>query len=101
MALKADPDPAQLKRDLDAANEKIKELEKQVKKLTELLTAEGFSLDQNANGIPGEADDGYNFTLIVDTVPPRIVNHAPAGDVASDAPPYWAACATIAALLHG
>ena len=50
--------------------------------LPTLVDSEGFQLDQNANGIPGEADDGYSFTLILDTVPPRLTQHAPAGDVA-------------------
>jgi RHS repeat-associated protein len=50
--------------------------------LPTLLDAEGFHLDQNANGIPGEPDDGYTFTLILDTVPPRITHHEPEGDVA-------------------
>ncbi len=43
---------------------------------------EGFPLDQDADGIPGEPEDAYSFTLIVDTVPPRIVQHTPAGDLA-------------------
>jgi len=43
---------------------------------------EGFPLDQNFNGIPGEQEDAYTFDLVVDTVPPRIVSHTPAGDVA-------------------
>src|SRR5262249_28149633 len=44
---------------------------------------QGFPLDQNANGIPGEvlADD-YSFTLTVDTVPPHITRQDPAGDLA-------------------
>ncbi len=42
---------------------------------------EGFLLDQNANGIPGEPEDVYSFTLVLDTVAPRVTNHAPAGDV--------------------
>ncbi len=50
--------------------------------LPTLLDAEGCQLDQNANGIPGEPDDAYTFTLILDTIPPRITQHAPAGDVA-------------------
>ena len=51
--------------------------------LPTLLDTEGFPLDQNANGIPGEGlDDVYTFTLILDTVPPRITQHAPLGDVA-------------------
>lgn len=36
--VKADPDTDKIKRDLDTANDKIKALEKQVAKLTELLT---------------------------------------------------------------
>ncbi len=47
-----------------------------------LLDIEGFQLDQNANGIPGEPEDAYTFTLILDTVPPRITQHTPAGDLA-------------------
>ena len=43
---------------------------------------EGFFLDQNANGIPGETEDEYAFDLTVDTVAPRIVAHSPAGDIA-------------------
>lgn len=50
--------------------------------LPTLLDAEGFQLDQNANGLPGEVDDAYIFTLILDTVPPQITHHEPAGDVA-------------------
>ena len=50
--------------------------------LPTLLDTEGFQLDQNANGIPGEPDDAYTFTLILDTIPPRVTQHAPAGDVA-------------------
>ncbi len=48
-----------------------------------LKDTQGFPLDQNANGIPGEvlADD-YAFTLTVDTVPPRITHQDPAGDLA-------------------
>ena len=48
-----------------------------------LKDAQGFPLDQNANGIPGEplADD-YSFTLTVDTVPPHVTHQDPAGDVA-------------------
>jgi len=46
-----------------------------------LLDAEGFQLDQDANGIPGEPLDGYAFDLFVDTVAPRIVQHTPAGDL--------------------
>ncbi|MCW5553064.1 MAG: Ig-like domain-containing protein [Verrucomicrobiae bacterium] len=47
-----------------------------------LLDLDGFQLDQNANGIPGEPEDAYSFTLILDTVAPRITQHSPAGDVA-------------------
>ena len=47
-----------------------------------LLDTEGFMLDQNANGIPGEPEDTFSFTLILDTVPPRITQHDPAGDIA-------------------
>src|SRR5439155_3057223 len=36
---------------------------------------DGFFLDQNANGVPGQAADDYAFDLTVDTVPPRIVSH--------------------------
>ncbi|MEX2137833.1 MAG: DUF6531 domain-containing protein, partial [Pirellulales bacterium] len=67
--------------------------------LPTLLDAEGVPLDQNANGIPGELvpsgmsrivrstepvpdTDHYQFTLIVDTVAPRLTNHTPAGDIA-------------------
>ncbi len=51
--------------------------------LPTLLDAEGFSLDQDADGTPGEpVDDTYTFTLIIDTVPPRITQRTPAGDVA-------------------
>ncbi len=43
---------------------------------------EGFFLDQDADGIPGEPlQDGYAFDLTVDTVGPRIARHAPAGDI--------------------
>jgi len=41
--------------------------------LPDLRDEEGFPLDQNANGIPGEpVDDDYRFTIILDTVAPRI-----------------------------
>ena len=50
--------------------------------LSTVLDTEGFPLDQNANGIPGEPEDAYTFTLVVDTVPPRVTQHSPAGDVA-------------------
>jgi len=49
--------------------------------LPTLLDTEGFPLDQNANGIPGEPEDTYTFTLVVDTVAPHVAQHAPAGDV--------------------
>lgn len=42
---------------------------------------QGSPLDQNANGIPGELDDGYRFDLMLDTAPPRATRHSPAGDV--------------------
>jgi hypothetical protein len=47
-----------------------------------IVDSDGLALDQNANGVPGETEDGYSFTLIVDTVAPRIVAHSPPGDVA-------------------
>src|SRR5262249_25665541 len=51
--------------------------------LSALKDAEGFPLDQNANGIPGEpGDDDYSFTLLVDTVPPRVTHQGPVGDLA-------------------
>lgn len=50
--------------------------------LPTLLDAEGFPLDQNANGIPGEPEDSYSFMLILDSVPPRVTQHSPAGDLA-------------------
>ena len=37
-----------------------------------LLDGRGHQLDQNANGIPGEPEDGYSWTLSVDTVPPVV-----------------------------
>ena len=48
-----------------------------------LKDTQGFPLDQNANGVPGEplADD-YSFTLVVDTIPPYVSHQDPAGDVA-------------------
>jgi RHS repeat-associated protein len=42
----------------------------------------GFPLDQNGNGTPGESDDGYSFDLTIDTVPPRLTQHTPSGDIA-------------------
>jgi RHS repeat-associated protein len=42
---------------------------------------EGFNLDQDADGIAGEAEDIYSFTLLLDTVGPRPTVHSPAGDV--------------------
>jgi hypothetical protein len=50
--------------------------------LPSLRDADGFELDQNANGVPGEPEDAYTFTLLLDTVPPRLTQHAPAGDIA-------------------
>lgn len=47
-----------------------------------LLDVDGFQLDQNANGIAGEPEDGYEFTLILDTVPPRVTQSVPSGDIA-------------------
>jgi RHS repeat-associated protein len=48
-----------------------------------LKDIEGFPLDQNANGTPGEPGvDDYSFTLVVDTIPPRITNQSPSGDLA-------------------
>jgi hypothetical protein len=41
----------------------------------------GLALDQNANGIPGESTDDFNWDLRLDTVAPRITRHEPAGDV--------------------
>jgi hypothetical protein len=50
--------------------------------LPTLLDAQGFPLDQNADGSPGDPGDFYSFTLTVDTIPPRATRHSPAGDVA-------------------
>ena len=50
--------------------------------LPSLLDSEGSPLDQDADGTPGEAEDAYTFSLIVDTKSPRITNHTPDGDVA-------------------
>ena len=36
----------------------------------------GFQLDQNRNGVGGEATDGYSFTFTVDTTPPSVVTVA-------------------------
>ncbi len=53
------------------------------KLLPSLKDEEGFFLDQDADGIPGEPlDDIYAFDLTVDTSPPRITLHNPAGDIA-------------------
>src|SRR6266446_1906212 len=49
--------------------------------LPSLLDTEGFQLDQNANGIPGETNDAYSFTLIMDRVGPRVTQHSPSGGV--------------------
>lgn len=49
--------------------------------LRTLLDTDGLQLDQNANGVPGETNDDYSFTLNIDTTPPRVTQHAPAGDV--------------------
>jgi RHS repeat-associated protein len=50
---------------------------------TAVKDIQGFVLDQNANGIPGEPiDDDYSFTLTVDTIPPNVSHQDPAGDVA-------------------
>jgi hypothetical protein len=46
--------------------------------LTTLLDTEGYPLDQDADGLPGEpTDDVYSFDLTVDTVPPRVTQHTP------------------------
>ncbi|MBE7504277.1 MAG: hypothetical protein HS113_29105 [Verrucomicrobiales bacterium] len=50
--------------------------------LPTLLDIEGFPLDQDLDGIPGEPEDAFNFTLVLDTIPPHITQHAPGGDVA-------------------
>ena len=50
--------------------------------LNTLLDINGNALDQNINQIPGELDDSDTFTLTIDTVPPRVTNHSPSGDVA-------------------
>jgi hypothetical protein len=50
--------------------------------LPSLRNTQGFQLDQNANGIPGEGDDRFSWDLGVDTIPPRVTQHSPAGDVA-------------------
>ncbi|MFO0847615.1 MAG: Ig-like domain-containing protein [Gemmataceae bacterium] len=43
---------------------------------------DGFFLDQDADGVPGEpVDDVYTFDLTVDTVGPRVTQHTPAGDI--------------------
>jgi RHS repeat-associated protein len=44
--------------------------------------AEGNELDQNANGTPGEADDTFSWSYILDTIPPRVTHQDPAGDLA-------------------
>ena len=60
--------------------------------LPTVVDVEGFQLDQNANGVPGEPEDFYKkcppddaicrpFTLILDTVAPRVTNHTPSGDI--------------------
>src|SRR5262249_43953469 len=50
--------------------------------LPTLLDSDNIQLDQNANGVPGEPEDTYSFTLIVDTVPPHVAHHNPSGDIA-------------------
>lgn len=56
--LKADADTEKLKRDLEAANKKIEELEKQVKRLTELLTGKKDELGLLVNPKePGAVED--------------------------------------------
>jgi RHS repeat-associated protein len=50
--------------------------------LPSLLDAQGFPLDQDADGSPGDPEDFYSFALTVDTVPPRATQHSPAGDIA-------------------
>ena len=47
-----------------------------------LKDIEGLPLDQDADGIPGEPEDIYSFTLTLDSVPPRVTTQSPAGDVA-------------------
>jgi hypothetical protein len=46
--------------------------------LPSIVDADGLPLDQNANGVPGEPEDMYSFTLTVDLTPPRITNHTSA-----------------------
>ena len=46
-----------------------------------LLDVRGLELDDNANGVPGESDDGFAFSLLVDTVGPRVSHVSPTGDV--------------------
>ncbi|MDB5348919.1 MAG: hypothetical protein JWN86_166 [Planctomycetota bacterium] len=50
--------------------------------LNMLVDINGNSLDQNIIQIPGEPDDSDSFTLTVDTVPPRVTQHIPGGDIA-------------------
>jgi YD repeat-containing protein len=43
---------------------------------------DGFSLDENRNRMPGEPEDAFTWSAVVDVVPPRITNHSPSGDLA-------------------
>jgi RHS repeat-associated protein len=43
---------------------------------------DGRRMDQNLNGVFGEADDTYTATFTADLTPPRVVSTVPAGDVA-------------------
>jgi RHS repeat-associated protein len=41
----------------------------------------GKGMDQNLNGMPGEAGDAYRATLTADLVGPRVISQVPGGDV--------------------
>ena len=45
-----------------------------------LLDSQARKLDQNANGVPGEAGDSYSWNLLVDSIGPRVNRHIPSGD---------------------
>ena len=49
--------------------------------LPTILDLDGVPLDEDANGVPGEEQDVFTFSLILDTVAPRATNHSPNGDV--------------------
>jgi len=74
-----------------------------------ILDTEGTPMDQDFNGVPGEAQDEYSASIAVDAVCPRVVAHVPVGDISGtvsqidimfseaiqqDSLPYWSVVIT-------